>query len=233
MGGHHPVSSPSALPHPVTASPLIGCACPRRMLMPGCTRSHRDRCCAAGGALSRFATQHGGPLPPPPPSAASQPAGGALRQRRSIFASAELAGAGSGALVTLLHSDTCTYPCWSRRCLLQVVRSASRNPALPWTCMWSFVPSAPLLRRCALQAASISVAGHQQLPAACTPRNTGTTAVAAAGWQLLLLCTPPIWTSTTILRYTYCIACSLCHIACPRRSLLHHDECLWPVTCCE
>lgn len=49
--------------------------------------------------------QHGGVLPPPPPSAALQPAGGALRQRRSIFASAEMAGAGSGAPVTLSHSD--------------------------------------------------------------------------------------------------------------------------------
>lgn len=42
--------------------------------------------------------QHGAQLlPPPPPSAASQAPGPGLRQRRSIFASAEMAGAGSGA----------------------------------------------------------------------------------------------------------------------------------------
>lgn len=44
--------------------------------------------------------QNGPLLPPPPPSVASQPASGALRQRRSIFASAEMAGAGSGASAT-------------------------------------------------------------------------------------------------------------------------------------
>ncbi len=75
--------------------------------------------------------QQGGALPPPPPSATSQPAGGALRQRRSIFASAEMAGAGSGAPVTLLHSEYCGHPYGTRRCLLQMVRSACCNLALP------------------------------------------------------------------------------------------------------
>jgi hypothetical protein len=76
----------------------------------------------AGGALSRFAMQHGATLPPPPPSIALQSASAALRQRRSIFASAELARAGSG--VQMLHTVVlCQDVRYSGEVLLQVCRT--------------------------------------------------------------------------------------------------------------
>jgi hypothetical protein len=97
------------------------------------------------------------------------------------------------------------------------------QPGSALTCMCAFVPPFPLLKHCALQAASFSEAGHQRLMAACTLCNMFPMAVPAAGWQQPLPCRPPIWTSITILRYTCCISFLLCHLAYPIFLLLHQD----------